>query len=59
MLQVEVASVSESRALNQKEDRILNQLSPQTLAADNAYTKAMCIRAWQKRGVLLLTPARN
>jgi len=59
MLQVETASVSESQTLNQKEERILNQLGPQTLAADNAYTKAMRIRAWQKRGVLLLTPARK
>ena len=26
------------------------------LAADNKYTKAMCIRRWAKQGVALLTP---
>lgn len=59
MVQVETAAVSESRVLDQKEALILNQLSPQTLAADNAYTKAMRIRRWQRRGVHLLTPAHK
>lgn len=57
MIQVETASVSESEVLDKKEPVILEQLRPQTLAADNAYTKAMRIRNWAKRGVVLLTPA--
>jgi hypothetical protein len=57
MMQVETASVSESEVLDQKETVILEQLRPQTLAADDAYTKAMRIRRWAERGVALLTPA--
>jgi len=59
MLQVETAAVSESQVLDQKEALILNQLRPQTVAADNAYTKAMRIRNWKRDGVLLLTPAHK
>ena len=59
MLQVETAAVSESQVLDQKEELILNQLRPQTVAADNAYTKAMRIRNWKRDGVLLLTPAHK
>ena len=59
MLQVETAAVSESQVLDQKEALILNQLRPQTVAADNAYTKAMRIRNWKRVGVLLLTPAHR
>lgn len=57
MLQVETAAVSESEVLDHKEAVILERLQPQTLAADNAYTKAMRIRRWAQRGVALLTPA--
>ena len=57
MVQVETAAVSERQVLDQKEDMILNQLCPQTLAADDAYTKAMRIRHWQRCGVHLLTPS--
>lgn len=57
MVQVETASVSESTVLEQKEEIILEQLRPETLAADNAYTQALRIRRWAKRGVALLTPA--
>ena len=57
MIQIETASVSESQILEDKEPVILERLQPQTLAADNAYTKAMRIRNWAKRGVALLTPA--
>lgn len=57
MIQVETASVSESEVLDQKESLLLERLQPQTLAGDNAYTKAMRIRNWAKRGVALLTPA--
>ena len=57
MIQVETATVSESEVLDEKAPVILERLQPQTLAADNAYTKAMRIRKWAKRGVALLTPA--
>lgn len=57
MIQVETASVSESEVLNVNEVTILDRLQPETLAADNAYTQAMRIRRWAKRGVALLTPA--
>jgi len=57
MAQVEIASVSESQVLDQKEAVILERIQPETLAADNAYTKAMRIRRWAKREVVLLTPA--
>lgn len=57
MVQTETASVSESEVFDQKASIILEQLQPQTVAADNAYTKAMRIRRWAKRGVALLTPA--
>ncbi|RMF65996.1 MAG: hypothetical protein D6740_13525 [Alphaproteobacteria bacterium] len=57
IVQVETASVSESEVLQEKEAIILERLQPETLAADNAYTQAMRIRRWAKRGVALLTPA--
>jgi len=57
IVQVETASVSESEVLDEKESIILERLRPDTLAADNAYTKAMRIRRWAKRGIALLTPA--
>ena len=57
IVQVETASVSESEVLAEKEVIILERLQPETLAADNAYTQAMRIRRWAKRGVALLTPA--
>ncbi len=57
MVQVETASVSESEVLEQKEAVILDRLQPQTLAADDAYTKATRVKRWAKRGVALLTPA--
>lgn len=57
LAQVETASVSESEIIDGKESIILERIQPQTLAADDAYTKAMRIRNWAKRGVALLTPA--
>lgn len=57
IVHVETASVSESEVLHKKEAIILERLQPETLAADNAYTQAMRIRRWAKRGVALLTPA--
>ena len=57
IVSVQTASVSESEVLNSKEELILSELRPHTLAADDAYTKAMRIRHWARRGVALLTPA--
>jgi len=57
LVQVETAAVSESDVVDQKEAIILDQLQPDTLAADNAYTQALRIRRWAQRGVALLTPA--
>jgi len=57
LVQVETASISESEVFDQKVETILERLQPQTLAADDAYTKATRIRRWAKRGVALLTPA--
>jgi hypothetical protein len=57
LVQVETASVSESDVFDQKEALILERLQPETLAADDAYTKAMRIRRWAEQGVVLLTPA--
>ena len=59
MLQVETAAVSYNQVLDPKEALILNRLRPQTVATDNAYTKAMRIRNWNRDGVLLLTPAHK
>lgn len=56
-VQVETAAVSESEVLDQKAETILAKLQPQTLAADDAYTKATRLRRWAQRGVTLLTPA--
>lgn len=57
LVQVETASLSENAVLDQKEAVLLERLQPHTVAADNGYTKAMRIRHWAKRGVILLTPA--
>jgi hypothetical protein len=57
LLEVETAAFSEKAALERKEDYILNTLKPDTFCGDDAYTKAMRIRQWAKRGVILVTPA--
>lgn len=57
LIEVETASFSEKAALERKEEQILNDLKPDTLCGDDAYTKAMRIRRWAKRGVILVTPA--
>ena len=56
-VQVETAAISESDVIDQKADTILDDLQPDTLSGDNAYAKAMRVRNWAKRGVVLLTPA--
>lgn len=57
LVQVETGAISESQVIDQKADHIIDELSPDTLAADNSYTKAMRIRRWAQKGVALLTPA--
>lgn len=57
LVQVETAAYPESTVLDEKADSILHTIQPQTLAADNKYTKARRIRYWAKQGVVLLTPA--
>lgn len=57
LIEVESGAVSEAEVFARKEPIILEHLKPQTLAADNSYTKATRIRAWLKQRVFLLTPA--
>lgn len=59
LVQVETGAVSESAVIDQKTMHIFDELTPDTLAADNSYTKAMRIRHWAKKGVALLTPAHK
>ena len=59
LIEVETGSVSEAVVFTRKEAFILNTLKPDTLAADNSYTKAMRIRRWLKLRVFLLTPAKK
>jgi hypothetical protein len=57
LVQVETAAVSESQVIEAQADRILRDLTPDTLTADNSYTQATRIRQWAQQGVALLTPA--
>ena len=57
LMEVETASFSEKQALERKESTILQQIQPETLCGDDAYTQAMRIRRWAKQGVILVTPA--
>ncbi len=57
LLEVETAAFCETEALQRKEPFLLNTLKPETLAGDDAYTRASRIRQWAKADVLLLTPA--
>lgn len=56
LVQVETASQSESEVLEQKQEALF-ALQPEAVIGDNAYFKALRIRAWASQGVLLLTPA--
>lgn len=58
LLQVETANVHEGDVIDQKAPAIFN-LQPDTVAADNGYTKAMRLRRWPLSGVVLLTPAAS
>jgi len=57
LAQVETGAVSESEVIDQQAVLILDVLRPDTVTADNGYTKASRIRCWAKRGIALLTPA--
>ena len=57
LVRVETGAVSESEVIDLQSAYILNTLAPDTLAADNSYTKATRIRQWAQQGVALLTPA--
>lgn len=57
LMEVETASFSEKQALARKEETLLNQIKPQTVCGDDAYTKATRIRNWAKQGIILVTPA--
>ena len=57
LVQVETGSVSESQVIDEKEAILLDVIRPNTLTADNSYTKAMRIRRWAKAGVALISPA--
>jgi len=57
MMEVETATLSEKQEIKRKEDVTLTGIQSQTLRGDDAYTKAMRIRNWAKRGMILITPA--
>lgn len=57
LIEVETAAYSEKQALAAKETALLDLLQPNTLTGDDGYTKALRIRRWAQRGVVLLTPA--
>lgn len=57
LVQVETGAVSESEVIDQQANVLLSELVPETVAADNSYTRATRIRQWAKHGVALLTPA--
>lgn len=56
LVQVETASVSESQVLEQKQAALF-AFHPDAVISDNAYFKALRIRAWASQGVILVTPA--
>jgi len=56
LAQVETASVSESEVLEQKAAALF-AFHPDAVTGDNAYFKALRIRAWASQGVILVTPA--
>jgi hypothetical protein len=56
LVQVETASLSESEVLEQKQGALF-AFHPDAVIGDNAYFKALRIRAWASQGVILVTPA--
>jgi hypothetical protein len=57
LMQVETAACDETRAIHDKEERILKVFKPETFCGDDAYTQALRIRHWAQQEVILLTPA--
>jgi hypothetical protein len=57
LTQVETGAYSEKQALATKETHLLNILRPDTMTGDNSYTRALRIRRWAEKGVVLLSPA--
>ena len=57
LMEVETATFSEKQAIERKEEWLLQHIRPETLCGDDAYTKAIRIREWAKRDVVLVTPA--
>lgn len=56
LVQIETACVSESQVLEHKQAALF-AFHPEAVIGDNAYFKALRIRAWATRGVILATPA--
>jgi hypothetical protein len=56
LVQIETASTSESEVLEQKQAALF-AFHPDAIIGDNAYFKALRIRAWASQGVVLATPA--
>jgi hypothetical protein len=56
LVQVETASLDESRVLDQKKDALFT-IYPEAVVGDNAYFKAMRVRQWAAQGVILVSPA--
>jgi hypothetical protein len=56
LAQVETGSVSESQVVDEKAPQI-EALAPKDVVGDDSYTKYTRIRAWAKKGIVLLTPA--
>lgn len=54
---METGAVSDSPVLDAQAERIIHDLGPDTLTADDRYTQACRLRQWAKQGVVLVTPA--
>jgi hypothetical protein len=58
LVQVETASLDESRVVDQKKEALFT-FYPEAVVGDNAYFKAMRVRQWAAQGVILVSPAAN
>lgn len=56
LVQVETASLDESRVVDQKKEALFDY-HPEVVVGDNAYFKAMRVRHWAAQGVVLVSPA--
>lgn len=59
LVQVETGAYPESAVIDQKAETVQQLFQPDSLAADNKYTKALRIRRWAKAGIALITPAHQ